>query len=162
MDRRIVLVVIMAIAVLIDLFFIVTIPTSPVIILSAISLFGALIYSAYPVIVAHASDHAEPGSFIKISGGLLLMYGIGGVVGPLLAGAIMSSLPQQGMFIVTLVSHFLIVAYGILRITQNLAVSEEKKSDFVGMAPGPLSDAGNFSARSTQSSFRRTGHGQPV
>lgn len=135
-DRRIVLVVIMAIAAVIDLFFIATIPTDPAIILTAISLFGALIYSAYPVIVAHASDHAEPGSFIKISGGLLLMYGIGGVVGPLLAGAIMSNLPQQGMFIVTLASHVLIVAYGLLRITQNLAVSGEKKSDFVGMAPG--------------------------
>jgi MFS family permease len=64
------------------------------------------------------------------------MYGIGGVIGPLLAGAIMSTLPQQGMFIVTLIAHLLIVAYGALRITQNLAVREDKKSDFVGMAPG--------------------------
>ncbi len=139
MDRRIVLVAIMAVAAVIDAFFIITNPTSPLIILTAISVFGALIYSAYPVIVAHASDHAAPGSFIKISGGLLLMYGIGGVIGPLVAGAIMSVLPQQGMFIVTLIAHLLIVAYGALRITQNLAVREDKKSDFVGMAPGRYS-----------------------
>lgn len=156
MDRRVVLIVIMAMAAAVDGFFILTIPTDPLIILTAISLFGALIYSAYPVIVAHASDHAAPGSFIKISGGLLLMYGIGGVIGPLVAGAIMSTLPQQGLFIITLASHLLIVAYGALRITQNLAVREEKKSDFVGMTPGrtPTPETSALDPRSHISSER--------
>jgi len=60
MDRRVVLVAIMAIASVIDLFFIIVMPENATTILIAISIFGAMIYSTYPVIVAHASDHAPP------------------------------------------------------------------------------------------------------
>ena len=139
LDRRVVLIAIMAIASVIDCYFIIATPTDPVAILIAISIFGAMIYSAYPVIVAHACDHATPGAFIKISGGLLLMYGVGGVVGPLLAGAVMSTLPQQGMFVVTLTAHLMIIGYAALRIAQNMAVVGKQKSEFVGMAPGRYS-----------------------
>lgn len=136
MDRRIVLVAIIAIAVLIDCYFIFATPTSPLLVLVAISVFGAMIYSAYPVIVAHASDHASPGSFIKISGGLLLLYGIGGAIGPLLSGFLMSVAPQTGLFMVTLTAHILIIGYGLLRILQKVAIDTGQKSEFVGMAPG--------------------------
>lgn len=136
MDRRIVLVAIMIVAALIDVIFIALVPSDPFIILVAISIFGAMIYSAYPVLVAHASDHANPDSFIKISGGLLLMYGLGGVIGPIVSGGLMSVLPEQGLFITTLGSHLLIIAYGCWRMARSKAVSEEDKSDFVGMAPG--------------------------
>ncbi len=136
MDRRVVLVIIMAIAVLVDVFMVVAMPRDPLVILAAMSIFGAMIYSAYPVIIAHASDHAAPGSFIKVSGGLLLMYGIGGVIGPVLSGALMSVMPEQGLFIITLITHLAIIAYGIWRINRNEAVREEKKSEFVNMVPG--------------------------
>ncbi|MGB1415243.1 MAG: hypothetical protein ACPG6U_11460, partial [Paracoccaceae bacterium] len=32
--------------------------------------FGAAVFSMYPVIVAHANDHAAPGMYIQISGGI--------------------------------------------------------------------------------------------
>ena len=136
MDRRIVLVAIMIMAAVIDVFFITLAPSDPLTILIAISIFGAMIYSAYPVLVAHASDHANPDSFIKISGGLLLMYGLGGVVGPIVSGGLMSVLPEQGLFITTLGAHLFIIAYGFWRMAHSEAVSEQDKSDFVGMAPG--------------------------
>lgn len=136
MDRRMVLVAIMGFAALIDLFIVIAAPRDALIILAAMSLFGAMIFSAYPVIVAHASDHAAQGSFIKISGGLLLMYGIGGVIGPVLGGGLMTVLPERGLFIITLVTHVLIVLYGIWRMNRNEAVDEDQKSDFVGMVPG--------------------------
>ncbi|MGB7288168.1 MAG: MFS transporter [Salaquimonas sp.] len=136
MDRRIVLVFVMAVAAIIDIFLIVANPTDPVIILSVVPIFGAMIYSAYPIIVAHASDSATPGSFIKISGGLLLLYGVGGVIGPIVSGGLMSILPQQGLFITTLAAHILIIAYALVRISLKDAVDTVDKSEFVGMAPG--------------------------
>ena len=139
MDRRIVLVCIMAIAAMIDLLFIIIAPTDRWTILIAISVFGAMIYSTYPVLIAHASDHATPDSFIKISGGLLLMYGVGGVIGPILSGGLMSVLPAQGLFITTLGAHLMIIVYGLWRISRSDAVNENDKSDFVGMAPGRYS-----------------------
>jgi len=64
------------------------------------------------------------------------MFGVGSVIGPIISGGLMSILPSQGLFITTLMAHLLILTYGLWRINQNEAVSDEDKTDFVGMAPG--------------------------
>jgi MFS family permease len=138
MDRRIVLIAIMAIAASVDLFLILALPTDPYLILVTIAIFGAAIYSAYPIIVAHASDHAKAGNFLKISGGLLLMFGTGGVIGPLAAGLMMEIMPARGLFITTLTAHLIILGYAMWRIRRKEAVAEADKTDFVGIVPGRL------------------------
>ena len=39
-------------------------------------------YTLYSLAVAHANDHAKPEDFVKVSGGLLLLYGFGTMIGP--------------------------------------------------------------------------------
>ena len=85
----------------------------------------------YPVIVAHANDHAAPDSYIQVSGGLLLVYGVGAIVGPLIAGAGMSGIGVSGLFLTTIVVHLLIIAFSILRIARRAPVEQEHKVDFV-------------------------------
>ena len=46
--------------------------------------YGALAYTLYSIAVAHANDHAKPEEFVKVSGGLLLLYGFGTMVGPVI------------------------------------------------------------------------------
>ena len=135
-DRRLVLIGLALIAIAADLFFILAQPSDRGSVLAAAVVFGGAIYTIYPVIIAHASDKAEPGTFIKISGGLLLMYGIGGIIGPLISGLAMSSLPRAGLFLTTFCAHVLIAAYAVIRISQRQAVAEENKSSYVGMMPG--------------------------
>ena len=135
-DRRLVLMGVAALALAVDLYFVALQPVDALPVLVATTIFGAAIYTVYPIIIAHASDKAAPGTFIKISGGLLLMYGIGGIAGPLLSGWIMTMLPKQGLFITTLAAHVLILIYAAVRISQEKAVPEEEKSDYVGMVPG--------------------------
>ena len=135
-DRRLVLVGVAAMALAVDIYFVVLQPDQALPVLIATTVFGAAIYTVYPIIIAHASDKAAPGAFIKVSGGLLLMYGIGGIAGPILSGWIMGALPKQGLFITTLSAHILILVYAAVRISQEKAVPEEEKSDYVGMMPG--------------------------
>jgi len=135
-DRRFVLIGLAAMALTIDIYFILVQPDNPMTVIVATAIFGAAIYSAYPVIIAHASDHAIPGAFIKISGGLLLLYGLGGIVGPIYSGLLMAAFPHQGLFIATATSHLLIIAYGVYRISQRVAVAETEKQGFVVQAPG--------------------------
>lgn len=135
-DRRYVLTGIVAIAIAVDLFFILLKPGDALPVLAASAVFGAAIYSIYPVIIAHASDHAEPGSFIRISGGLLLTYGVGGITGPLLAGLIMSIRPETGLFETTLAAHVTLLGYCLYRIGQREGVRDADKTGFVGIAPG--------------------------
>jgi hypothetical protein len=61
-------------------------------------LFGAAIFAMYPVIVAHANDHAPPGTSIQVSGGLLMVYGLGSIIGPLVAGIVDGGAWSAGSF----------------------------------------------------------------
>lgn len=109
---------------------------SPLAIIALVGAFGGMIYSMYPVIVAHANDHSPPGEFLKTSGGLLLLFGVGSVVGPLLAAVMMTMTRPQGLFAVTSAAHALIIGFSIWRMTQRAPVAQGEKEDFVAMASG--------------------------
>lgn len=86
LDRRKVLIGITVFALLADALFLTMGATRPFGALCLAALFGATVFAMYPVIVAHANDHAEPGTYIQVSGGLLLVFGMGSIIGPAAAG----------------------------------------------------------------------------
>ena len=98
-------------------------------------IFGAAVFSMYPVIVAHANDHAAPGSFIQVSGGLLLVYGLGSIVGPTVAGLAMTNAGPESLFLITGAAHVLLIAFAIFRVRSAPAVAQENKGSF---QPAPL------------------------
>ncbi|TIO88953.1 MAG: MFS transporter, partial [Mesorhizobium sp.] len=59
-------------------------PRSGVFVILLTAAYGAFAYTLYSIAVAHANDHARAEDFVKISGGLLLLYGFGTMIGPLL------------------------------------------------------------------------------
>ena len=136
-DRRYVLIGLSLVAALVDLYFLVMQPDSALVVLIATGIFGGAIYSMYPVIIAHASDHASPDSFLKISGGLLLVFGLGAIVGPLSGGVAMSFGPA-GLFATTLCAHLALAVYGAWRLTRREAVADEDKSAFVAQPIGRI------------------------
>lgn len=105
--------------------------TSPLLTIALIGSFGGTIYSMYPVIVAHASDHADPGDFLKTSGGLLLIFGTGTMIGPLAAAGLMTATSPGALFQVTAAAHLTMMLFAIWRMTQRAALSTEEKTDFV-------------------------------
>lgn len=115
-DRRKVLLAITAAAVAADALFLLAGVTQPQLALLLSALFGAAVFSMYPVIAAHANDHAEPGSFIQVSGGLLLVFGIGSIIGPAAAGFAMSALGAAALFAVTGAAHVTLILFGLLRL----------------------------------------------
>ncbi|HKX57027.1 MAG TPA: MFS transporter, partial [Xanthomonadales bacterium] len=59
---------------------------------------GATAFPLYSIAVAHSNDYAEPGEYVMVSSGLLLMYGIGAIIGPFLAGAGMSIFSKSSLY----------------------------------------------------------------
>ncbi len=78
-----------------------------------IFLMGAVLFPIYSLNVAHANDYAEANEFVKISGGLLIVYGIGNIIGPQLAAHMMENFGKLGMPL-TLIVCF--AAYGLLAL----------------------------------------------
>ncbi|MEL6921234.1 MAG: MFS transporter [Pseudomonadota bacterium] len=118
MDRRYVLVTVCTGAIVTAVFFVLTAPRDTLTILIAGGVYGAFIHTMYPLLVSHANDHAPEGDFLRTSGGLLLMFGFGSMVGPIIGGLAMGATGPEGMFITMVAGHVLIVLFAVWRIIQ--------------------------------------------
>ncbi len=76
------------------------------------ALFGTTAYLMYPVVVAHA----EPGTYILISGGLLLVFGDGWSVGTTNAGFAMTFFGAASLSAITRVAHIPLILFAVLRL----------------------------------------------
>ncbi|MEP0236006.1 MAG: MFS transporter [Roseibium sp.] len=112
--------------------------------IALVAAFGGTIYAMYPVIVAHASDHADPGDFLKTSGGLLLIFGTGTMIGPLAAAGLMTATYPGALFQVTAVAHLCMIIFAIWRMTQRATLDTDEKTDFV-----PVVSTGRLSTPET-------------
>lgn len=92
--------------------------------------YGAFAYTLYSIAVAHANDHAKPEEFVKVSGGLLLLYGFGTMIGPVLGAVLMGIMRPESLFVATALPHALLVAYTMLRISRRAAVPVEDREAF--------------------------------
>ena len=53
--------------------------------------FGGLLFAIYPVSVARAHDVFEPKDVVRVSSALLLVYGVGSIIGPVLSAMVMET-----------------------------------------------------------------------
>ncbi|MDB5524608.1 MAG: transporter [Rhizobium sp.] len=115
MDRRYVLAILSGIAWLAGIQMFLLEPMNVVTVLILVGVYGATANSLYPIAVAHANDFAKPSEFMNVSGGLLLLYGIGTVIGPSVGGPIMQQFGPYALFAVTASAHALITIHAIVR-----------------------------------------------
>ncbi len=62
------------------------------------SLFGGVAFALYPLCVAHTNDHIEAHERVGASGGLVLLYSLGAVAGPLVGSLAMAMAGPAGLF----------------------------------------------------------------
>lgn len=105
-------------------------PRSGAAILAMTAAYGALAYTLYSIAVAHANDHAAPEDFVKVSGGLLLLYGFGTMIGPIVGAFLMERMRPESLFLATAVAHFLLGAYALMRVRARAPVPIEDREAF--------------------------------
>ena len=93
-------------------------------------LWGAVAFPLYSIAVAHSNDHAEEGEFVIVSSGLLLMYGLGAVIGPLVASGLMQAMGAGGLYAFTGVIHFAMLIYLFVRRLRRSPVADEEHIAF--------------------------------
>lgn len=105
-------------------------PRSGIFVLIMTAAYGAFAYTLYSIAVAHANDHAKAEEFVKVSGGLLILYGFGTMIGPMLAAGMMEWWRPEGLFLTTALAHLLIAGYTMLRIRRRAPVPIEDREAF--------------------------------
>lgn len=93
-------------------------------------LLGGFVYPLYGLVNAHANDHAQPEDFVKISSSLLILYGIGNMIGPLVTGPAMEVLGTGALFQIIGASHFLLAIHMTYRITRRVAPDDDQTMDY--------------------------------
>ena len=78
-------------------------------------LWGAAAFPLYSISIAHSNDHAAEDEYVMVSSGLLLMYGVGAVVGPVCSSIAMYWLGSAGLFAFTGAVHLLLFVYLLQR-----------------------------------------------
>jgi MFS family permease len=98
------------------------------------AVFGAGAFPLYALSVAHANDYADASQSVEISSGLLLIYGVGAAVGPLLASVWREFSSVPTLFYFTAVVHVVFIAYTAWRISQREAAPAEDRAVFSDIA----------------------------
>ena len=93
---------------------------------------GTAAFPLYTIAVAHTNDYADPSQYVTVSGGLLLMYGVGATVGPIIAATFLTLTNTGMLFLYCTIIHLLLVAFVLYRLLAQRAPSEH---------PVPFADA---------------------
>ncbi|WP_297736710.1 MFS transporter [uncultured Maricaulis sp.] len=94
------------------------------------ALWGAGALSYYGVAVAHAADRAPDGQATSTMSGILMVWALGSMAGPLVASAVMSLTGPSGLFFFAAVALFSLTGLMLIRRSGTAPVREEDKSDF--------------------------------
>jgi MFS family permease len=129
-DRRFVLAAASLGSAVFGLLVFVATPRSGVLVIAMTACYGALAYTLYSLAVAHANDHAKPEEFVKVSGGLLLLYGFGTMIGPVIGALLMGAMRPESIFLATALAHSTLAGYTVLRIGRRAPVPLEEREAF--------------------------------
>ncbi|MDX1528482.1 MAG: MFS transporter [Gammaproteobacteria bacterium] len=90
-------------------------------------LWGFFAFPLYAIAVAHANDFADPKEFVEVSSGLLLVYGAGAVIGPVIASEAIERFGADGLFGTTATVHLVLIGFVIWRMRARAAPEEHGK-----------------------------------
>jgi len=93
-------------------------------------LYGAMSMTLSPLASAYVNDQYGGAKASKISGAILLVYGLGAVSGPILSSWVMNHLGGKGLFVSSgtlFFAYALVVLFGIIRKPQFSAMSARKE-----------------------------------
>lgn len=92
--------------------------------------FGAMAFPGYSLAAAHAFDATAQEDVVETSATVLLLYGVGSIIGPLIAAVAMKVVGSSGLFLYCAVVQLLLAAFIAVRIRKRPAIESEEKSDF--------------------------------
>jgi MFS family permease len=94
-------------------------------------LFGFCTLPLYALSVAHMNDSADPAEYVETAGGLLFVFGLGAITGPIIVSIVIAILGLGGLFAFTTLIHAGLALFIVYRIRQRARTPAEERTDFV-------------------------------
>lgn len=94
---------------------------------------AGMISPLYALGVGQTSDYVAKKDFVSASAGLLMAWGIGAVVGPILAAPVMRFLGANGLFYFVSACHVLLAAFIAYRMLARRALSAKEQINYVAV-----------------------------
>lgn len=102
-------------------------------VVAAAGLFGAAAFPIYALCIAHANDHLGGRGFVAASGGLLLTFGLGAVIGPVASSILMGAYGDGSLFLFTAAAHAGLALFTWHRMRIRAPVPAAERSEFVAL-----------------------------
>jgi MFS family permease len=134
MDRRIVMVLAAIIAMSAGLVLMMLPKADKSMLVVAGAVFGAGAFPLYALAVAHANDYADAKQSVEVSSGLLLIYGTGAAIGPLLTSLWKEAVSGPALFFFTAAVHVLLAGYIVWRMSRRVPAQPEQRVNFAEAA----------------------------
>lgn len=97
-------------------------------------IFGGVAFALYPICVAYTNDYAKPEELVPVSAGLLIAFGLGAALGPVLASQIMEFMGGRGLFVFcTIISIVLAIFIAWRMLQRPSTISVDEQVDFKPM-----------------------------
>ena len=93
--------------------------------------YGGVAFTLYGLSVAHMNDQIRVEDMLEASKGLLLMYGIGAVIGPVLGGALMGRFGPASLFLLFGASLLALALFGVYRSRVRPPVPPQEQGEYV-------------------------------
>ncbi len=78
-------------------------------------LFGGFSFTMYPLSISYTNDYLDPKDLVAATGGLLVAYGVGSVIGPLIAPIAMLLMGPAGLYVYFSIMAAMIGGFGVYR-----------------------------------------------
>jgi len=102
-------------------------------IIAIIFVFGAATFCIYPVAITYAFDRARPSEFVEVGASVLVAYGFGASLGPLLTPVVLQFGNNSGAFYLMGVFYSAIFVFALYRSSKTGPVREDETVEFVAM-----------------------------
>lgn len=99
----------------------------------SIFVLGGLVFTLYPLAITEVCDRLQPKDITKATGMLLLAYGIGAVLGPILVSMCTQLFPSSGLFLFIVFNVSILILIGIRSFAYRSPVPEKLQTEFVSL-----------------------------
>ncbi|GGF64781.1 MFS transporter [Terasakiella brassicae] len=99
------------------------------------ALLGFMAFPLYAISSSHISDYLEQDEFVPACGSMVLFYGLGALISPLVSAQAMQIIGPNGLFMFMFVIQIPLIVLAAIRIFKKEALSSEEKTDFVFEMP---------------------------